>query len=135
MRVDGWENLLYDYLHESALKKFKYGMFDCAVFASDWVYLITGIDPIKEGRGRYKDLRNGALLIKHFRGSYENIMGHYFQEHKKPSFAQRGDIVLRNMDGVPAFGIIGSNGRAYFKSEDGLFDYSAKDCVKAWRVG
>lgn len=134
MRLENWDIILDKHLQDAAWIPFQYGVCDCVIFASDWVFKATGVDPMYEGRGKYTTLRGGALLIKKYRGSYEGIMDYYYNRvdvHR----AQRGDIVLAyDNDGSPAFGIV-NNGRAFFKGIDtGLATKRIADCRAAWRV-
>lgn len=134
MRVENWEIKLQNYLMEAGLKPFKYGQMDCTIFIADWINILTGVDIIKEGRDCYKSLREGLVLIKQHRGSYENIMNQYFELHKTVKLAKRGDIVLKFFNNVPTFGIVGNSGKAFFKNEKGVLSFRVSECVKAWRV-
>lgn len=133
MRGENWAHKLDDYLQEAATKPFEYGACDCVCYASDWVMRLVNIDPMYEGRGQYTTLKEGAVLIKKFRGSYEGIMDHYFPRVPIKQ-AMRGDIVLhRNDDGEPAFGIV-NNGAGFFKGYNGLNVIKLSACNLAWRV-
>lgn len=135
MRKVGWEVLLDAYLRDVAEKEFAYGICDCVIFASDAVKIMTGIDPMLEGRDRYDDLKVGAALIAKHRGGYFGIMDFYFERHKNVRKAQRGDVVVRNIDGHPAFGIVW-NGKAFFKGiERGLVSFPVVESGAAWVIG
>ncbi len=134
VKIEGWERKLSAYLLETAVKPFQYGTLDCVCFACDWVNLAVNIDPMLEGRGKYNNLRDGAMLIKNMRGEYEGIMDHYFNRIPLKQ-AQRGDIALtRGLDATPAYGII-NDGKAFFKAQGvGLSVLPLTSCTIAWRV-
>jgi len=135
MKLEGWDGRLVDYLQEAARREFRYGVLDCVIFACDGVELQTGIDPMDEGRGLYDDLKSGVKLISEKRGSYEGIMDFHFARHDNVMRAQRGDVVLRMVDGLKAYGLVGNGGRAYFKAQGlGLVHHFVKDCDMAWRI-
>jgi len=136
VKLEGWESRLDRYMQATARQPFAYGVLDCVIFASDWVIEAVNIDPMLEGRGQYDNLRDGAILIKQWRGGYEGIMDHYF-DRIAPRYAQRGDIVLaRGVDGTdaPAYGIV-NNGAAWFKGQnEGLINLPMRRCALAWRL-
>lgn len=135
MKIEGWEDRLNDYLQEAARRNFGYGTLDCVIFACDGVELQTGIDPMAEGRGKYTDLKSGVKLISELRGSYEGIMDFHFARHDNMARAQRGDVVMRMVDGLKAYGLVGNSGKAYFKAQGlGLVHHFIADCDTAWRI-
>lgn len=135
MRIEGWETRLSDYIAECRNKEFQYGVFDCVIFASDAVNLMTGIDPIYEGRGQYTDLRGGLELLKKYRDSQADIMDFYFRRLDNKGRAKRGDIALKVIDGMPAFGIVWQGAKVLFLFEGkGLFSYDKNDCLIIWSV-
>lgn len=133
MRIENWDIALGKYILECAPKAFEYGVCDCVIFASDAVLLMTGIDPMLEGRGQYSNMRDGAMLIKKHRGSYEGIMDFYFERIENIRKTQRGDIVLKQTDEGPAYGVCW-NGKGYFKKDRGYTMHHLSDCEIAWRV-
>lgn len=134
MRIDGWEENLAAYLEWAARQDFAYGTMDCVCFASNAVLEITGIDPMQEGRGKYNNLKDGAVLIREYRGSYAGIMDEHF-ERISPAFAQRGDIVLIFENSAPVFGVVGSTGYAYFKGRGKALGLKfPRLCQLAWRI-
>lgn len=141
MRIEGWEKRMMDYLDHVARQPFEYGRLDCVVFACDHVENVTGIDPLDgggrgaDGRGgNWDNVRDGVKLIKKYRGSTEGIMDFYFNR-RAPASAQRGDVVIKIVEGLKAFGVVGTAGRAYFKKQGlGLVSFPAAECDLAWRV-
>lgn len=139
MKIEGWETRLAEYLTDAARRPFEYGGanggLDCVIFASNAVDLQTGIDPMAEGRGRYTDLKTGVALISALRGSYEGIMDFHFTRHDNIARAGRGDVAVRVVDGLKAFGIVGNSGYVFFKADPlGLVKHRVTDCDAAWRI-
>lgn len=141
MRAEGWETRMMQYLDHVARQPFVYGTLDCVIFACDHVENITGIDPLDGGGrgangrgGAWDNIKDGVKLITRYRGSYEGIMDFYFNR-RAPATAQRGDVVVKIVDDLKAFGIVGTGGRAYFKKQGlGLVSFAAASCALAWRI-
>lgn len=142
MRLEGWETRMMEYMTHAATQEFEYGVIDCVVMACDHVENTTGIDPL-DGGGRGPDGRGGAwtnprdgvALIRKYRGSYEGILDFYFNRYGKPGAAQRGDVALKKIDGLNAFGIVGTGGKVYFKAPGkGLVSHPVTGCDLAWRI-
>jgi len=51
---------LREYLRAATARPFRYGRWDCVLFASGWVQLVTGRDLLP---GRYASLREGRALL------------------------------------------------------------------------
>lgn len=85
-------------------------------------------------RSAYSSEEEAFALIKEHRGSLPRIMDLHF-ERVKPAFAQRGDIVLQEVDGQKVFGLVWARGRSYFKTyEEGMVMLNARDAKIAWKV-
>lgn len=52
------------YLDLVSRKPFVWGELDCAMFAANWAFRITGVDPVSEYRGRYKTELGCARILK-----------------------------------------------------------------------
>lgn len=141
MRNQGWEKELDLYIRDIAQKDFGWGSCDCLLFVSDASYLLCGIDPMSKKldgdpetiRGRYKTRNEAARLIRRHRKSMRNIMDIHFRAIK-PAFAQRGDIVMADLNEGETFGLAVA-GRAFFKTETlGFITKPLNECRLAWRV-
>lgn len=142
MRKQGWESILSQYLEKSTLRRFKWGKFDCLIFVSNAVRLMTGIDPMskkkrndpKTIRGLYKTEDEARMLISKFRRSMPNIMDVHFKRIN-PAFAGKGDVVLMKLSEGNTFGVVGNRGIAFFKTSDaGLIQKPFVSAKFAWRV-
>lgn len=138
MRIEGWEKQLSNYFETVKDMPFEWGTCDCLIFASDAVYICTGIDPMSKKkksdpypvRGAYTTKDEARELIKSYRKPLRDIMDVRF-ERKNVNFAKRGDVVFYKN----AFGVCAGRGIAFFKSEDfGLEIINLSDCVLAWEI-
>ena len=138
MRRDNWQSLLLNYLSDMQSVDFKWGVHDCLIFTSDWALIACGVDPMHhetEGdiRGQYKSQRKAKRLISELRGDLPDIMDKHFKRvssHK----AQRGDIVLKDIESGLTFGIVGMDGKAHFLGEANDLVVHNKLNSIAWRV-
>lgn len=141
-RVD-WPERLAAHIVASSARPFAWGSFDCCTFACDAVVATTDVDPMAELRGTYDDVRSAAVALRKFAGGLDETAEKIAAILGAPSvplaFAQRGDVVLGNVetdDGAGlALGIVGLDGRATFAGKIGLTRIDVRDCVKAWSVG
>lgn len=134
IRSADWEERLGEYLAANNNAVFKYGKLDCALFAAGAVKAMTGADPARGFRGKY---RSQASSIRAIRAagfdSLAAVMDSKFQDIPT-AFAQRGDLV---MDGADSLGVcIGRD--ALFVGEEagdaGLVRLPMASWSRAWRV-
>ena len=131
MRPDGWEQRLYKSLDNQS--PFVWGQSDCCLFAADAVKAMTGTDPAKEFRGRYKSEKGAARILARL-GGLRKAIGSVMSEEINPLLAQRGDIVLLNNSGREIAGVIKSRGQISAKGVSGVIELPIRDAVCAWRV-
>lgn len=140
-RYQDWPKRLYDYLESVKGEPFEYGKHDCALFVCTGIETMTGVDPAKPFRGKYKTQRDAYSALKHFAGGglketiVKQLEENYHCARILPAMAQRGDAVLSAMGGNDTFGIVGLDGKAVFAGPDGLV--IDPPCVNhhAWRIG
>lgn len=139
-RLPDWEARLSAYLADRhARSSFGYAHVDdpdqddCCTFGGGAVLAMTGIDPMPEFRGRYRTAR-GSLraLRRHGAGTLEATLDGKFGR-VRPSFAQRGDLVMVNgMMGVCVGAdamLVGRDGE-----REGLVRFGRADWQAAWAV-
>lgn len=139
-RKSGWEGLLSQYIQDNLDRRQEWGQADCSMFVCDWVLQVTGADPAKDFRGKYKTKAGAARAIKKFAGDLdgvaERIAGRLGMEETVPLKARRGDVVMVKGNGGNALGIIDMSGMAVaVQGKDGLEFVPAVHALKAWRVG
>lgn len=100
MRRPDWPERLASLIDERRHAPFAWGLQDCALFAADAVLALTGDDPAKNFRG-YDDEREALRIVKGAGG----MRGLVDLPKKHRGFAQRGDVVLAEIDGRETFGV------------------------------
>lgn len=87
--------VLSDYLASMRARRWQPGVLDCGVFMADWVWQITGTDPIADVRGRYESEKQFLRILRR-EGGFEaavkrRLEGCGFAEVPKPV---AGDIAV-----------------------------------------
>jgi hypothetical protein len=131
MRFENWPSLLADFLVDE--KPFEWGVRDCSLFAADAVLCITGTDPAKGYRGRYKTAIGAARLQKMY-GGLSGLVEKAGLEEIAPLKAQRGDVVLIDTPLGEALGVIDMSGRIAGQGPEGITRYLLSSARRAWRV-
>lgn len=133
-RSPDWEEKLGAYFAEHRDAAFKYGTLDCALFAAGAVKVMTGEDPARGFRGKYRSAATSLRAIK--RAGFENlaaVMDAKF-EQIPPAYAQRGDLI---MDGSDSLGVCFGRDGVFVGEEDGeagLVQLPLSSWTRAWRV-
>lgn len=138
MRVHDW-HLRLDAVVEAARKReFKYGDFDCAMFAADCAQAVTGIDPAASVRG-YESKTAAYRIIASYGSMEAMITSLLAQEPIHPSAARRGDFMLGTVDLGPGengeiIGVCVGSRVAYPSITRGLRLLPRSTARLAWRV-
>jgi hypothetical protein len=134
IRLPGWEDHLADYLAQHNGAVFKFGKLDCALFAAGGIKAMTGTDPARGLRGKYRSQASSVRALKeHGFDSLAALAGSALDEIP-PAFAHRGDIV---MDGSDSLGICVGSEALFVGDEDGapgLVRLPLASWARAWRV-
>lgn len=100
-RVEGWEKNFAYLLAQSETARFKFGQFDCALFAADVVQALCGVDLAEPYRRQYRSHAGGVELLSlftladNFIDAVESILRDAGAVlHPSVAFARRGDIVI-----------------------------------------
>lgn len=96
-RIEGWTELLADWVHTVRDRPFRWGEWDCVLAAADCAHAITGANPL--GGLMWADVK-GALRQLEVMGGLEAATTSLLGEPIPPAFAQRGDVVLVHNQGV-----------------------------------
>ncbi len=114
-RRKDWEARLGAYLDKVRARPFRYGQHDCCLFAGNAVRAMTGRDPVKEFRGKYRSAATAQRALREIGGGdLAHVMTAKFGTPIAPALAQRGDLVMS--DG--SLGVC-MGGFAYFVGEEG----------------
>lgn len=94
-----WEARLRAALLAAEARRFRWGEFDCCLWACDVVALMRGVDLAAPFRGRYDTARGAARALRTFSGGGLDATATKIAEtHGFPeipvSLAQRGDVAL-----------------------------------------
>jgi hypothetical protein len=134
-RREDWTSRLAAALEEARDKPFKWGSHDCGLFAADCVLAMTDTDPAALYRGQYVDeagARDTLWLISGggLRAAWTKALGPAMNNVR---MAKRGDVVLVEVGGVEATGVVVGS-RVACLSEAGLAMVPAHRIVAAWSV-
>ncbi len=132
-RSETWERDLADYLASHRDRVFTHGSHDCALFAAGAVLAMTGHDPAKAFRGKYKSQASAVRALRTIgAGDLESTIDSMF-ERVPPGFAQRGDLIWNGA----AVGVCGGAVAWFVGAEgerEGLVAIPRDQWRGAWRV-
>lgn len=117
-------------LIEKKNEPFKWGTWDCCIFAADCVLVMTGEDKLELFRGTYGSKYTAAKALREIgSGTLVSTLQDHLGESIAPHRAWRGDLVIhKNNVGV----CVGTH--AYFVAEDGLILTSMADVEKVYPI-
>jgi hypothetical protein len=130
-RFHDWPQRLAEHILSAREAKFRWGHFDCALFAAGAIHAMTGTDLAADFRGKYHDEAGARALfaraIAHAGGVLRLV---------DLGFAARGDLVLTNNGSTePGLGIVGLDGnKALCAGERGLSHIARAHWLRTWHV-
>lgn len=135
-RKSNWPALLSLFLQEKQTQPFDWQHNNCCFFASDWICILTGIDPAADLRPLVIDAATAKkVLISH--GGVELIAQDRCSDHGwpeiNPALAQRGDVATVDTDHGPALGVVFGRQVAY-AGLDGVAMVPLAETKRAWRI-
>src|SRR5438309_482850 len=105
-RLWNWQSALDALLVQHAAERFKYGSWDCCLFACDAIFAMTGTDPAGAFRGRYHTRAQARQLIHPFAERIAAIARQNDMPEVPVSMAQRGDLVMLQGECGLSLGIV-----------------------------
>jgi len=132
-RHENWSERLEAFFAERRELVFEWGTNDCALFAADAVLLITGEDLAAEYRGRYGSAKDALNLIKEADG-LDAIATVKLGDRIDWRLAQRGDVVLVDMEGRRCLGVCDGVYVAGPGSEEMLYLPMSDSALAAWKI-
>jgi hypothetical protein len=128
-RLPDWERRLSAYLATDGRDRFVWGQSDCALFATGAAAAMTGEDRVANFRGAYDTRAGSARALRDLgKGTLIKTMNALWTPIR-PSFAQRGDMVMVRQ----AIGIcMGRDG--LFLGLDGFERATRAEFSHGWRV-
>lgn len=149
-RNKNWRDKLVETLDEKASLEFTWGQNDCALFASDLMESMTGVDPAGWFRGKY-DTELGAYFSLHrspfsgdnppegFNNLFKKVVSTLADENGMeqipPEYLHRGDLTLvEQHEGLFAMGIFVGSGVAVASRSGGYDLIERPEHEYAWRI-
>jgi cell wall-associated NlpC family hydrolase len=106
-KVPGWNASLNALIKERTNQPFVWGKTDCSMFISDATLIMTGQDPGKRFRGKYKTAIGSLKALKrHGSGDLKSTFLAAFGEPIARLQATKGDLCYFETDEGPTAGII-----------------------------
>jgi hypothetical protein len=94
MRKEDWRKRLGVCVDGLRTQPYDFGSQDCWLFVAGAVKAMTGTDPAKAHRGRYKTARGALGIVKRAgAANMAEFAGLFLEEHDAPVFAQIGDVM------------------------------------------
>ena len=115
-RNDDWPEALAGFIDARRNEPFAWGSNDCALFAADAIKEMTGVDLAENLRGY--TTAQGATRKINSAGGMRNFAAALTEKHH--GLAQRGDVVLVEVEGRETFGVVVGNGKWCAPGVDGL---------------
>lgn len=93
MRHPDWPELLAAFVEQRRHAPHAWGSNDCAMFAADGVWTLTGVDPFAAWRNTYSD-RETAMAVLSGEGGFQAGCTRIFGQPVGVMQARRGDLLL-----------------------------------------
>lgn len=136
-RLPDWQSRLFSYITKCANKKFEYGVFDCVIFSTGAVGAITGVNPhelyppvVYSNAEESKKVLIECYGVENVEQLWDKILG--LENRINPNLAQRGDIVVKEIEGSLTAGVCAGLGFA-FAGKNKITRLTT--CKTAWKVG
>jgi hypothetical protein len=134
MRRDDWPERLAVYVDGKQRAPFAWGKHDCCTFAAGAVHAMTGKHHMAEFRGKYKDEGTAQAALQSIgKGSLYHTLRGKFGNPIKPAMAQRGDLMMADVEGTPAL-LICLGQVSVGPGPDGLVRLPTLSCNRGWRI-
>jgi hypothetical protein len=134
-RFDDWPERLDKFFRANARTPFSWGVFDCCLFAADAIQAMTGTDLAAAYRGKYSSEEEAMALAGSIQGVCESVTTEFNLVEVRPSFSQRGDLVVFQQAQNQLVGLIALNSLIIYPSATGLSFSPRSAQLRAWRVG
>lgn len=140
-RYPDWVSRLESFLAKNAKRKFRYGSWDCCLFAAHAVEAMTGVDTAADFLDKYdsavtakkviREFSNGALLGR----VVERVAARFQMPEIDRTRAHRGDLALLKRGGGDSVGIVALDGlNLIVPGSDGLLRVPIVLAKRVWEV-
>lgn len=139
MRAENWHRRLDDGVNELRTRTFAWGDNDCCTGAAFLIYEITGVDIAAGFRGTYSTQAEAEAILEAVGGMValvQSVVGPLGWTRTRPSFARRGDLVVRILPetGKPSLGVCLGRDAVFPAVGGGVAFFPMNECKTAWRV-
>ena len=120
------------FIRAAMRREFIWGEFDCILFCTDWVRIVTGIDPAARWRGGYHNEADARDIIAAF-GSLTALCDEGYSgilERREPEAALVG--IIKTPDGDVGAVRSGMSWVVLTERGIGRLRLGAMECVAAW---
>lgn len=132
-RYMDWDKRLAHFLAANRTRPFRWGEWDCCLFAADAVHAITGHDYAAAYRGKYSTELGAVRALKRYgQGSLAATMDALLGNRVAACTAMRGDVVAVDTPSGDALGVV-FNG-IWLVQPSGLCCIPAHQAKLCWRV-
>ena len=137
-RKENWRRLLAEEIDKRNEYKFAYGRHDCCIAATACVKAMTGVNLVREFV-EYKNKDQAFEILKDNKGLKNmaiKVAKKYELEEVIPGYEQAGDIVLHEVNGQFALGIMYLTPIHFIspKHPEGWAFIEKDEALKVWRV-
>lgn len=133
-RVDNWPTKLAELIESNRDRRFRWGSFDCCIWAAICVDAIRGDNIVDRIKSEYSNKSQAIEYLARF-GSTESAITEYLGEPQHINMTSRGDVVVidYDRDGYNAAGIFDGQ-QVIVTGPKGLMRVSRDHIIKSWRV-
>lgn len=133
-RVDNWPSKLAELIESNRNRKFRWGQFDCCIWAAMCVDTIRDDILVDRIKSQYSNKAEAIEFLNRF-GSTESAIIEYLGEPQNINMTSRGDVVVidYDRDGYNAAGIFDGQS-VIVAGPKGLMRVSRDHIIKSWRV-
>lgn len=110
-RFPDWQERLSRFFALHRTRPFRYGDWDCCLFAADAIQQVTGVDIAAEFRGKYGSRREAYDLIRSVRLVAERVAALHGMQQVPITYARRGDMALIPRARDYSLGIVSLTGK------------------------
>lgn len=116
-RFPDWQERLARFFALHRNRPFRYGQWDCCLFAADAIREMTGVDIAADLRGRYASRREAYAFLKAYSGRpsiravAEQVAATHGMQQVPITYARRGDMALIPRARDYSLGIVSLTGK------------------------
>ncbi len=143
-RVFNWQNELDKFLATHQKDRFKYGKWDCCLFACDAVRAMTGTDIAAPFRGKYRNREQAIQAIRDYcgveRAGIQTVARRIADENQMEpcltTYLRRGDVALIKRGARDfSLAIVSLSGTELIAiTKDGLQRIRLCEAISGWHV-